>query len=96
PGHGDTAVDSHHAVPRIDADATVLAGRDLVPFRAAIAAGTRAIMSAHILAPALDPDLPGTLSRRVLTELLRGELGYDGLIVTDGIEMRAIAGTHGI
>ncbi|MEU4654469.1 glycoside hydrolase family 3 N-terminal domain-containing protein [Streptomyces sp. NPDC023723] len=96
PGHGDTAVDSHHAVPRIDADATVLAERDLVPFRAAIAAGTRAVMSAHILAPALDPDLPGTLSRRVLTELLREELGYDGLIVTDGIEMRAIAGTYGI
>ncbi|CAL9454343.1 Beta-hexosaminidase [Streptomyces sp. enrichment culture] len=96
PGHGDTAVDSHHAVPRVDVDATVLAERDLVPFRAAIAAGTRAIMSAHILAPALDPDLPGTLSRRVLTGLLREELGYDGLIVTDGIEMRAIAGTYGI
>ncbi|CAM5598270.1 Beta-hexosaminidase [Streptomyces fumanus] len=96
PGHGDTAVDSHHAVPRIDADATVLAERDLVPFRAAIEAGTRAVMSAHILAPALDPDHPGTLSRRILIELLRGELGYDGLIVTDGIEMRAIAGTYGI
>ncbi|MEU1053674.1 glycoside hydrolase family 3 protein [Streptomyces sp. NPDC005876] len=96
PGHGDTAVDSHHAVPRIDAAASVLAERDLVPFRAAIEAGTRAVMSAHILAPALDPDHPGTLSRRVLTELLRGELGYDGLIVTDGIEMRAIAGTYGI
>ncbi|WP_320778910.1 glycoside hydrolase family 3 protein [Streptomyces sp. CRN 30] len=96
PGHGDTAVDSHHAVPRIDADATVLAERDLVPFRAAIAAGTRAVMSAHILAPALDPDRPGTLSPRILTDLLRGELGYDGLIVTDGIEMRAISGTYGI
>ncbi|MDG9721880.1 glycoside hydrolase family 3 protein [Streptomyces sp. DH41] len=96
PGHGDTGVDSHHAMPLIDVDATVLAERDLVPFRAAIAAGSRAVMSAHILVPALDPDRPATLSRRILTDLLRGELGYDGLIVTDGMEMRAIAGTYGI
>ncbi|MCC2265433.1 glycoside hydrolase family 3 protein [Streptomyces sp. CT1-17] len=96
PGHGDTGIDSHHAVPLIEVDADVLAARDLVPFRAAVAAGSRAVMSAHILVPALDPDRPATLSRRILTELLRGELGYDGLIVTDGIEMRAIAGTYGI
>ncbi|MGV9564001.1 glycoside hydrolase family 3 protein [Streptomyces sp. NPDC003480] len=96
PGHGDTAVDSHHALPRIDAPAQVLHRRELAPFRAAIAAGTRAMMSAHILVPALDPDRPATLSRRVLTELLRGQLGYDGLIVTDGMEMRAISGTYGI
>ncbi|MFH8988629.1 glycoside hydrolase family 3 protein [Streptomyces sp. NPDC017940] len=96
PGHGDTAVDSHHAVPHIDVDTDVLNARELVPFRAAIAAGTRAVMSAHISVPALDPDLPGTLSRRVLTDLLRGELGFDGLIVTDGIEMRAISGAYGI
>ncbi|GAA2223471.1 glycoside hydrolase family 3 protein [Streptomyces indiaensis] len=96
PGHGDTAVDSHHALPRIDVSAEVLAERELIPFRAAIAAGTRAVMSAHILVPALDPDRPATLSRRILTGLLRDELGYDGLIVTDGMEMRAIAGTYGI
>lgn len=96
PGHGDTAVDSHHALPRIDADASVLAERELSPFRAAIAAGTRAMMSAHILIPALDPDRPATLSRPVLTDLLRGELGYTGLIVTDGMEMQAIAATYGI
>ncbi|AQS67611.1 glycoside hydrolase family 3 protein [Streptomyces pactum] len=96
PGHGDTGVDSHHAMPRIDVGADVLAERDLIPFRAAIAAGSRAVMSAHILVPALDPDRPATLSRRILTDLLRGELGYDGLIVTDGMEMRAIAGTYGI
>ncbi|MGW7820813.1 glycoside hydrolase family 3 protein [Streptomyces puniciscabiei] len=96
PGHGDTNVDSHHAVPRIDVDADTLYERELPPFRAAIAAGTRAIMSAHILVPALDPDRPGTLSRRVLTELLRGELGYQGLVVTDGMEMRAISGTYGL
>lgn len=96
PGHGDTAVDSHHALPRIDVDAALLLERELAPFRAAIAAGTRAVMSAHILVPALDPDRPATLSRGILTDLLRGELGYDGLIVTDGMEMQAIAGTYGI
>ncbi|WNM30155.1 glycoside hydrolase family 3 protein [Streptomyces sp. Li-HN-5-11] len=96
PGHGDTAVDSHHALPRIDVDAAVLQARELAPFRAAIAAGTRAVMSAHILVPALDADRPATLSHRVLTDLLRGELGYDGLIVTDGMEMRAVAATYGI
>ncbi|WP_406122236.1 glycoside hydrolase family 3 protein [Streptomyces sp. NBC_00989] len=96
PGHGDTAVDSHHALPRIDAEPTVLEQRELLPFRAAIAAGTRAVMSAHILVPTLDPDHPATLSLRVLTDLLRGRLGYDGLIVTDGMEMQAIAATYGI
>ncbi|MGW1215781.1 glycoside hydrolase family 3 protein [Streptomyces sp. NPDC002499] len=96
PGHGDTAVDSHHAMPRVDVSADVLADRDLSPFRAAIAAGSRAIMSAHILVPALDADLPATLSRRILTDLLRTELGYTGLIVTDGIEMQAIAAAYGI
>ena len=96
PGHGDTAVDSHHALPRIDADPATLAERELAPFRAAFAAGTRAVMTAHILVPALDPDRPATLSRRILTDLLRGELGYDGLIVTDGMEMQAISGTYGI
>jgi beta-N-acetylhexosaminidase len=96
PGHGDTNVDSHHALPRIDVTADVLAERELAPFRAAIAAGTRAVMSAHILVPALDPERPATLSRRILTGLLRDELGYDGLIVTDGMEMQAIASTYGI
>ncbi|MDF3141277.1 MULTISPECIES: glycoside hydrolase family 3 protein [unclassified Streptomyces] len=96
PGHGDTAVDSHHALPRIDAALDVLSERELSPFRAAIAAGTRAVMSAHILIPALDPDRPATLSRPVLTDLLRGDLGYTGLIVTDGMEMQAIAATYGI
>ncbi|MGP3732891.1 glycoside hydrolase family 3 protein [Streptomyces sp. GDS52] len=96
PGHGDTSVDSHHAVPHIDLDTTTLYERELQPFRAAIAAGTRAVMSAHIKVPVLDPDRPATLSRRILTDLLRGELGYQGLIVTDGMEMRAISGTYGL
>ncbi|WP_327317753.1 glycoside hydrolase family 3 protein [Streptomyces sp. NBC_01235] len=96
PGHGDTAVDSHHALPRIDVEAPVLGERELIPFRAAIAAGTRAVMSAHILVPALDPTRPATLSPRILTTLLRDELGYGGLIVTDGMEMQAVAATYGI
>ncbi|MFD7630242.1 glycoside hydrolase family 3 protein [Streptomyces sp. NPDC059851] len=96
PGHGDTNVDSHHALPRIDVDLETLAVRELVPFRAAIEAGTKAVMSAHILVPALDPVRPATLSPQVLTGLLRKELGYEGLIVTDGMEMNAIAGTYGI
>ncbi|MFD9504967.1 glycoside hydrolase family 3 protein [Streptomyces sp. NPDC060035] len=96
PGHGDTAVDSHHAMPRIDVDLDTLHARELVPFRAAIAAGSKSVMSAHILLPALDPNRPATLSPQILTGLLRQELGYDGLIVTDGMEMDAIAGTYGI
>lgn len=101
PGHGDTAVDSHHDLPRIDADLTTLYARELVPFRAALAAGTKAVMSAHILLPAVDRALPATLSPAALTGLLRapeteGGLGYQGLIATDAVEMRAITATYGI
>ncbi|MCB5908752.1 glycoside hydrolase family 3 protein [Streptomyces pinistramenti] len=101
PGHGDTAVDSHHDLPRIAADLATLQERELVPFRAAIAAGTKAVMSAHILLPALDGTRPATLSAAALHGLLRAPaadcgLGFDGLIVTDGMEMRAIAATYGI
>ncbi|KRV47137.1 sugar hydrolase [Wenjunlia vitaminophila] len=101
PGHGDTTVDSHHALPTIDVDQDLLAARELLPFRAALAAGSKAVMSAHIVVPALDPDRPATLSPSVLTGLLRapveaGGLGYDGLVVTDGLEMDAISGTYGL
>ncbi|MDT0265617.1 glycoside hydrolase family 3 protein [Streptomyces sp. DSM 44915] len=101
PGHGNTNVDSHHALPRIDIDLGTLHERELAPFRAAIAAGTRCVMSAHILVPALDPDRPGTLSPAVLNGLLRapvaeGGLGFDGLIYSDAIEMRAVAETYGL
>ncbi len=90
PGHGDTGVDSHHDMPLIGHDLTRLQEVELVPFRAAIAAGVRSIMTGHLLVPALDPQLPATLSRRILTGLLREELGFTGLIVTDAIEMQGV------
>ncbi|MDO8506794.1 MAG: glycoside hydrolase family 3 N-terminal domain-containing protein [Candidatus Limnocylindria bacterium] len=93
PGHGATTVDSHSGLPEIDSDRKRLDSVELVPFKAAIAAGVPAIMSAHIVVPALDatPSLPVTLSKRVMTDLVRGELGFDGLLVTDDLEMGALA-----
>ncbi|MEV5849063.1 glycoside hydrolase family 3 protein [Streptomyces sp. NPDC051985] len=96
PGHGDVAVDSHHGLPVYGADRARIAEQALPPFRAAIEAGVRAVMSGHLLVPAYDPDLPATLSRRILEELLRQELGFDGVIVTDAIEMGAVTGRYGI
>ncbi|MFR9674251.1 glycoside hydrolase family 3 protein [Streptomyces sp. TR06-5] len=101
PGHGDTSVDSHHALPRVDVDAATLRARELVPFRAAVEAGVSCVMSAHIRLTALDPERPATLSPAVLTGLLRapadrGGLGFRGLVVTDGMEMAAVADTWGI
>ena len=96
PGHGDTAVDSHHDVPVINRSRERLADVELVPFQAAIAAGVQSIMTGHLLVPAYDPELPATLSRRILTGLLREELGFQGLIVTDGIEMQGVRRTYGL
>ncbi|MER5784518.1 glycoside hydrolase family 3 N-terminal domain-containing protein [Streptomyces mobaraensis] len=96
PGHGDVAVDSHHDLPVYGADREEIAAQALPPFRAALDAGVRAVMSGHLLVPAYDPGLPATLSRRILIDLLRGELGFDGLVVSDAIEMGAVSGPHGI
>ncbi|WP_282958190.1 glycoside hydrolase family 3 protein, partial [Couchioplanes caeruleus] len=96
PGHGDTAVDSHHDVPVIGHDRARLRECELVPFRAAVAAGVQSIMTGHLLVPAYDPELPATLSRRILTGLLREELGFEGLIVTDGIEMQGVRRAYGL
>lgn len=91
PGHGDTDVDSHLALPKVDKSRDELEKAELVPFRMAIKAGVPAIMTTHILFPQIEPEyLPATMSRRILTGLLRGELGYDGLIVSDCMEMQAI------
>lgn len=94
PGHGNTHVDSHHGLPEIETSINELHRVELAPFVAAIKAGAPAIMTAHILFPALD-DLPATLSKRILTGLLREELGFDGLIVTDSMSMDAIAAGWG-
>jgi len=91
PGHGDTDTDSHHALPRIGHDQARLDAVELVPFRAALGAGLAAVMTSHILFPALDAHLPATLSPAVLTGLLRGELGFEGLIITDDLEMKGVA-----
>jgi beta-N-acetylhexosaminidase len=95
PGHGDTAVDSHHGLPLVQHSDEEW-DKHLAPFRAAIGAGVKSVMTAHILAPRYDPEFPSTMSRKVLVDLLRGELGFTGLVVTDGIEMAAIADTFGV
>ncbi len=95
PGHGDTDLDSHFALPTLRRSRAALDAVELVPFRAAIDAGLAAMMTAHILFPVLDPDLPATLSPAVLTGLLREELGFTGLIITDDLEMRGVADRWG-
>ncbi|WKA55413.1 beta-N-acetylhexosaminidase [Planococcus shixiaomingii] len=92
PGHGDTNVDSHRDLPVIDHDLKRLHEVELVPFKECIANGADAVMSAHVYFPALEkePNVPATLSRAVITGLLREELGFDGVITTDCMEMDAI------
>ena len=90
PGHGDTDADSHAELPVVSRPADRLRAVELEPFRAAAAAGVATIMTAHVVYPAFDDSLPATLSRRVLT-LLRDELAFDGLLLSDDLEMAAIA-----
>ena len=96
PGHGDTDVDSHHGLPRFTADADEIARTALPPFAAAMDAGVRAVMTAHMLVPAHDEEMPATLSGPIINGLLREQLGFTGLVVTDGIEMGAVTGPYGI
>ncbi len=96
PGHGDAGQDSHHELPVLDLDPALLRERELAPFRAAIAADVALVMTGHVLVPSLDAESPATLSRRIVHDLLRDELGYQGLVATDDLEMKAIAGTYGI
>jgi len=96
PGHGDTAVDSHLGLPVVTHDAAAFFRTDLPPFQAAIAAGARAVMTAHVELPAVDPSMtPSTLSHTVLVGLLREKLGFHGLIFTDSLGMGAMAQTVG-
>jgi beta-N-acetylhexosaminidase len=92
PGHGDTAVDTHLRLATIDADRERLERLELPPFRDAIEAGVDSVMTAHVAVPALaPPDLPATLAPQILTGLLREQLGFKGLVVTDALEMDSIA-----
>ena len=91
PGHGDTDADSHLSLPCVDKSREELERMELAPFRAAVAAGVPAVMTTHILFPQLEPGgVPATMSRRIMTGLLREELGFNGLIISDCMEMRAI------
>ncbi|ANW20105.1 glycoside hydrolase family 3 protein [Streptomyces clavuligerus] len=96
PGHGDTTVDSHYGLPVINHTRQEWSTLDAPPFRAAIAAGVDAIMTAHLQVPALDPSGdPATLSRPIIDGVLRKELGYDGVIVTDALNMRGVLTKYG-
>jgi len=92
PGHGDTAADSHIDLPIIHADRSRLESLEFVPFRAAIAAGVGSVMTGHLNVPALEPDpnTPATLSSHILTDVLRKDLGFDGLVITDAMDMGGI------
>ncbi|MBI3783700.1 MAG: beta-N-acetylhexosaminidase [Deltaproteobacteria bacterium] len=89
PGHGDTATDSHFELPVVHKTRAELDQIELVPFRAAIAAGLPMVMSAHVVYPALDREQPSTLSRLILGDLLRRELGFAGVVASDDLDMRA-------
>jgi beta-N-acetylhexosaminidase len=94
PGHGDTHVDSHRDLPTVDKELAELERFEFAPFRAA-APHAPAVMTAHIVYPALDPHHPATMSRAILTDLLRGQMAYEGVIITDGMDMHAIAHRYG-
>ncbi len=96
PGHGDTRTDSHVDLPVVAHPVERLRRIELAPFAAAARAGIDAIMTAHVSFPALDPIWPATLSRRILTELLRDEMGFSGVIVSDDLGMKAVADRYSI
>ena len=92
PGHGDTAADSHATLPESRQTPARWRAVEFVPFRRAIQAGVPLVLVAHLLCPGLDPELPTSLSRRTITGILREELGFTGVVVSDDLEMAAIAG----
>lgn len=96
PGHGDTIVDSHKALPKVETTMERLRSIELVPFQKAIDEGVDAVMVAHILFPVLDPNYPSSLSKAVITELLRKEMQFEGVIITDDLSMGAIANGYTI
>jgi beta-N-acetylhexosaminidase len=96
PGHGSAAADSHLTLATISGTLAELRARDLPPFAAAIAARSLAIMPGHLRVPELTGDLPATFSQAAVIGLLRGELGFDGVVISDGLEMKAASGAFGI
>ena len=96
PGHGDTETDSHLGLPSLNHDIERLRSTELVPFQAAIDNGADMVMTAHIMLPQIDKEYPATLSKKIINDLLRGEMGYKGIVITDDLEMQAIVNNWGI
>lgn len=96
PGHGDTSVDSHKGLPVVNNDLNVLKERELVPFKNAIDNGADVTMVAHILLPKIDSENPATFSKTIITDMLRHNLGFHGVVITDDMTMDAIAGNYNI
>jgi len=96
PGHGDTAVDSHFALPKVDDTLESLRNREFRPFVKAFKSGCRFVMTAHIVNPNLDPKFPATLSKATLEGVLRDEMRYTGLVVSDDMEMKAVTDHFGV
>jgi beta-N-acetylhexosaminidase len=91
PGHGDTLTDSHLELPVLSLTKTEIEQRELVPFKAMVNAGVSLVMTAHIMFPQIDPNAPATLSKTILTDILRKDLGYEGAVVSDDVDMEAVA-----
>lgn len=94
PGHGDTSLDSHRGLPTVNRDRDELFAIDLLPFARGVAAGAQVVMTAHILFPALDPDRPATLSPTILGDVLRGDLGFEGVILSDSMNMKSMRSNY--
>ncbi len=93
PGHGRAGADSHHALPRVEAPLEELRARDFVPFKALC--DLPMAMTAHVVYTAVDPDNPSTTSARVIADIIRGEIGFDGLLMSDDVSMNALSGDYG-
>jgi len=96
PGHGDTTVDSHFSLPKVDTDLETMMEREFKPFTKAFRSHCVFVMTAHVICTKIDPDRPATLSSKVLTDILRKQLRYTGLIVSDDMEMKAITDHFGV
>ncbi len=96
PGHGDTSVDSHLGLPRLDVSMRTLQSRELIPFQAVANGGVAAVMTSHICVPTLDPSVAATYSRKILQELLREQIGFEGVVISDALDMQGAGDEGGI